>query len=106
MSKTQSERLAEPPGKVIVARALLAGSERPEAGAGRPGARMDVRSTPRCRRTCGRSRAIWLSRFELRETTTNVEAGLTIPGQVYDWGKSQRALQQLFDDLTQLSKAA
>ena len=25
MSKTQSERLAEPPGKVIVARALFAG---------------------------------------------------------------------------------
>jgi hypothetical protein len=37
---------------------------------------------------------------------TLVEAGLTIPGQVYDWGKSQRALNQLFSDLTQLSQAA
>jgi hypothetical protein len=39
-------------------------------------------------------------------SATLVEAGLTIPGQVYDWGKSRRALVQLFDDLGRLSNAA
>jgi hypothetical protein len=37
---------------------------------------------------------------------TVVEAGITIPGQVYDWGKSNRVLDRLFGDLRKLAKAA
>lgn len=39
-------------------------------------------------------------------TATQIEAAVTIPGQIYDWGKSTRALNQLFTDLTTLSRAA
>jgi hypothetical protein len=37
---------------------------------------------------------------------TIVEASTTIPGQVYDWGKSKRVLDRLYTDLSQLAKAA
>jgi hypothetical protein len=37
---------------------------------------------------------------------TIVEASTTIRGAVYDWGKSNRALDRLFADLNQLAKAA
>lgn len=38
--------------------------------------------------------------------TTVVEAGLTIPGQLYDWGKANRILDRLFADLRNMVKAA
>ncbi len=34
-----------------------------------------------------------------RQVATEVLASTVIPGQVYDWGKSQRCLQRLFQDL-------
>jgi hypothetical protein len=37
---------------------------------------------------------------------TNIEAAYTIPGQLFDWGKSQRGLDKLFADLATLTKAA
>jgi hypothetical protein len=37
---------------------------------------------------------------------TIVEAATTIPGQVYDWGKSNRLLDRLFRELVQFAKAA
>ena len=37
---------------------------------------------------------------------TLVEADVTIAGQIYDWGKSNRVLNRLFSDLNELSKAA
>jgi hypothetical protein len=37
---------------------------------------------------------------------TIVEASTTIPGQVYDWGKSNRLLDRLFAELAQFAKAA
>jgi hypothetical protein len=37
---------------------------------------------------------------------TVVESGLTIPGQMYDWGKCNRVLDRLFDELRQLTAAA
>ena len=40
------------------------------------------------------------------ECITHIEAAYTIPGQIYDWGKSQRGLNQLFTDLTTLTRAA
>jgi hypothetical protein len=39
-------------------------------------------------------------------SVTQVEAAYTIPGQLFDWGKSQRGLTQLFTDVTTLTKAA
>ena len=39
-------------------------------------------------------------------TSAVVEAALTIPGQVYDWGKSNRILDRLFGDLKQMGRAA
>jgi hypothetical protein len=38
--------------------------------------------------------------------STNIEAAYTVPGQIYDWGKSQRGLDKLFADLTLLAKCA
>jgi hypothetical protein len=35
-------------------------------------------------------------------TGTQVEAATQIPGQLFDWGKSKRCLNQLFEDLTSL----
>lgn len=35
------------------------------------------------------------------ETTTEVTAIATIPGQIFDWGKNHRALQTLFSDLAE-----
>lgn len=37
---------------------------------------------------------------------TLVEAGVTVAGQIYDWGKSNRVLNRLFSDLNELAKAA
>jgi hypothetical protein len=105
MSKTQSERLAEPPGKVIVA--LLCSLARNGQKLGQ----VDQAANG-CTIHAAMPSDMWSLKGDLivevraEGTTTNVEAGLTIPGQVYDWGKSQRALRQLFDDLAQLSKAA
>lgn len=55
---------------------------------------------------------IWSINGELLVTvraeaaTTLVEAGVTIAGQIYDWGKSNRVLTRLFSDLDELAKAA
>lgn len=37
------------------------------------------------------------------DSGTRVEAATNIPGQLFDWGKSKRCLNQLFDDLQTLS---
>jgi hypothetical protein len=37
---------------------------------------------------------------------TSIEAAATIKGQYYDWGKSRRAIDQLFSDVTSLARAA
>lgn len=36
--------------------------------------------------------------------TTNLDAGITIRGQLYDWGKSKRALQQFQTQILAISK--
>ena len=40
------------------------------------------------------------------QTCTAIEAAATVKGQYYDWGKSRRAIDQLFGDVTTLSRAA
>jgi hypothetical protein len=105
MSKTHAERLLEPPGKVIVA--ILCSL----AGNGQKLGQVE-QSAVGCTLHAAMPSDMWslkgdlVVRVEAEGGATLVEAGLTIPGQVYDWGKSQRALRQLFDDLRQLSKAA
>jgi hypothetical protein len=37
---------------------------------------------------------------------TAIEAAATVKGQYYDWGKSRRAIDQLFGDVTTLARAA
>jgi hypothetical protein len=37
---------------------------------------------------------------------TLIEAAATVKGQYYDWGKSRRALDQLFSEITTLARAA
>jgi hypothetical protein len=37
---------------------------------------------------------------------TQIEAAYTIPGQLIDWGKSQRGLNQLFTEITTQTRAA
>jgi hypothetical protein len=105
MSKTRAERMTEPPGKIIVA--VLCSLARNGQKLGQ------VEQTPSgCTLHAAMPSDMWSLKGDLvvevraEGSVTLVEAGLTIPGQVYDWGKSQRALRQLFDDLIQLSKAA
>jgi hypothetical protein len=105
MSKTRSERLNKPPGAVIVA--LLCSL----AGSGQKLGEV-AQAANGCTLHAAMPSDMWSLKGDLvvavcaEGSTTLVEAGLTIPGQVYDWGKSQRALRRLFDDLTDLSKAA
>jgi hypothetical protein len=40
------------------------------------------------------------------QTGTAIEAAATIKGQYFDWGKSRRAIDQLFGDITTLARAA
>jgi hypothetical protein len=105
MCKTQAELLSDPPGKVIVA--LLCSMARNGQKLGQ----VDQAANG-CTIHAAMPSDLWSLKGDLvvavrvEGNMTVVEAGLTIPGQVYDWGKSQRALRQLFDDLSQLSKAA
>lgn len=109
--KSRKERLAQPPGAVIVA-VLASFAER--------GQRLgEVTQHPNgCTLRAALPSDMWSLKgdvavdirvIEARSDspqTTTLEAAITIPGQIYDWGKSTRALNQLFADLTQLAKAA
>jgi hypothetical protein len=105
MIKTRVERLSGPPGKVIVAMLCSLAKNGQKLG------QVEQESSG-CTLHAAMPSDMWSLRGDLAITiraegfTTVVEAGLTIPGQVYDWGKSQRALRQLFGDLTDLAKAA
>lgn len=46
------------------------------------------------------------AKIRVEGNNTIVEASLTIPGQLYDWGKANRVLDRLFTDLLNLAKAA
>ena len=105
MSKTRSGQMTEPAGKVIVA--VLCSLARNGQKLGQV-----AQMASGCTLHAAMPSDMWSLKGDLvvdvraEGNTTFVEAGLTIPGQVYDWGKSQRALSQLFSDLTQLSQAA
>jgi hypothetical protein len=41
-----------------------------------------------------------------KQTGTEIEVAATVKGQYYDWGKSRRAIDQLFNDVAALARAA
>lgn len=103
--KLRREQIAQPPGNVLVA--LLCSLA--ENG-------QHVRDIKQLDNGCTLQASlpsdIWSLKGDLlltvlaENSTTVVEASTTIPGQVYDWGKSTRALDRLFADLAQFAKAA
>lgn len=103
--KERCERLAERPGSMIVA--LLCslaenGHSLVEA--------TQLNDVATIRATIASD--IWsfagelIAKVHVEGTTTIVEAGLTIPGQLYDWGKANRILDRLFTDLRSTAQAA
>lgn len=103
--KGRSERVAERPGVVLVAiLCSLAQNDQKLLEATQSASGCTIRATM--------PSDIWSLKGDLlinvhaESRTTVVEADITIPGQVYDWGKCNRALDRLFADLTQLAKVA
>jgi hypothetical protein len=104
--KSRQERLAQPPGAVIVA-ILSSFAERGQKLG-------EVTQQPTgCTLRAALPSDMWSLKGDVvidvrtaGPTSTQLEAAITIPGQIYDWGKSTRALNQLFADLTTLSRAA
>jgi hypothetical protein len=104
--KSRKERLAQPPGAVIVA-VLSSFAERGQKLG-------EVTQQPTgCTLRAALPSDMWSLKGDVvidvrtaGPTATQLEAAITIPGQIYDWGKSTRALNQLFADLTTLSHAA
>lgn len=103
--RTRCERLAERPGTVIVATLCSLAENGQKLG------EVD-QAIYGCTMRAAIPSDLWSLRGDLIVTvraegnTTVIEAGLTIPGQLYDWGKSQRALDQLFADVVNITKAA
>jgi hypothetical protein len=103
--KNRSERLTERPGTVLVAVLCSLAQNGQKI--------LDVSQSPNsCTLRIAIPSDIWSMKSDLLITiraehpATLVEASLTIPGQVYDWGKCNRVLDRLFADAVQLAKAA
>lgn len=103
--KTRCERFADPPGKILVA--LLCSLAQNSQTIGHV-----TQSPHSCTIEAAIPSDIWslkgnlIVEVRIEGQSTVLEAGLTIPGQLYDWGKSQRALDRLFGDVTDLAKVA
>jgi hypothetical protein len=102
---TRAERLAEPTGTVIVAVLCALAQNGHTLG--------DVTQLPAgCTLRAAAPSDIWSFQGELHVdvraegATTVVEAAYTVPGQLFDWGKSRRGLDQLFADVALLAKVA
>ena len=103
--KSHSERFDEPPGKVIVAVlcSLAQGGQE---------LRKAISAADGCVIEASLPSDICSLNGELTVVVrpdgagTIVDAAATIKGQLYDWGKSRRALEHLFHDVTVHSKAA
>ncbi|MGE3241704.1 MAG: hypothetical protein AB7G28_17560 [Pirellulales bacterium] len=103
--KTRCERLAQPTGTVIVAVLSSLAQNGHQLG--------EVAQLENGVNLCAAAPSdIWSLKGELHidiraaGRATQIEAAYTIPGQLYDWGKSQRGLTQLFTDISTLMKAA
>lgn len=103
--KTRCERLAQPAGAVIVA-ALCSLAQN-----GHTLCEVTQLESGVTLRAAAPS-DLWSLNGEVHldiraaESVTQIEAAYTIPGQICDWGKSQRGLTQLFTDLATLTRAA
>jgi hypothetical protein len=107
--KSRTERVAQPPGAVIVAILCSLAEHGQKLG-----------EVTQHAAGCTIRAALPSDMFSLKgdlvvdvraessapRSTTIVEAAITIPGQIYDWGKSKRGLEHLFVDLANLSKCA
>jgi hypothetical protein len=103
--KTRSERMIERPGIVIVALLCSLAENNQQV-------REAIKEPNGCTITAALPSDIWSLKTDLvvsvraESQFTIVEACVTIPGQKYDWGKCNRVLDHLFDDLMQLTSAA
>lgn len=103
--KTRSERLAQPAGAVIVAVLCSLAQNGHTLG---EVTQLENGITLRAAAPSD----LWSLRGDLHldiraaGPVTHIEAAYTIPGQIYDWGKSQRGLDRLFADLTLLARCA
>jgi hypothetical protein len=103
--KARSERYADPPGKILVALLCSLAQNNQKLG-------QVTQSHNRCTLEAALPSDIWSLKGNLvvevrvEGPTTVLEAGLTIPGQIYDWGKSQRAMDRLFADIVDLARVA
>jgi hypothetical protein len=103
--KTRSERMVDRPGTVIVAVLCSLAQNNQQI-------REAISASNGCTITAAIPSDLWSLNGDLVVTVrtegkiTVVESGLTIPGQMYDWGKCNRVLDRLFDELLQLTAAA
>ena len=103
--KSRSHFIAQPTGTVLVAVLCSLAENGQQIG-------NIIQSADCCTLEAALPSDVWSLRGDLRVSIrplnggTTIEAVTVIPGQVYDWGKSNRALDRLFDDATQLSRAA
>jgi hypothetical protein len=103
--KMRSERMIERPGIVIVAILCSLAENNQQI-------REATREANGCTIMAALHSDIWSLKTDLvvsvrtESQFTTVEACVTIPGQKYDWGKCNRVLDHLFDDLLQLTSAA
>jgi hypothetical protein len=103
--KTRTERMIERPGIVIVAILCSLAENNQQV-------REATKELNGCTITAALPSDIWSLKADLvvsvrtESQFTVVDACVTIPGQKYDWGKCNRVLDHLFDDLLQLTSAA
>jgi hypothetical protein len=99
--KTRCERLGRPTGTVIVAALCSLAQNGHELG---EVTQLENGVTLRAAAPSD----LWSLKGEIHldirsvGSVTQIEAAFTVPGQIYDWGKSQRGLTQLFTDLATL----
>jgi hypothetical protein len=100
-SKTRKEVFALPSGKTLVAAVCSL------ARHGQPVNRVE-QGADGCVLEAGLPSDIWsfggdlIVTVQRLEQGSSVEAATAIKGQMYDWGKSDRALDKLFDDIKSL----
>jgi len=103
--KSRTHFFAQPPGAVLVAVLCSLAENGQQIG-------NIAQAADCCTIAAALPSDVWSLRGDLRVSVrpatggTTIEAEIVIPGQVYDWGKSKRALDRLFDDTIQLSRAA
>jgi hypothetical protein len=99
--KTRSQVFHRPAGKILVtALCSLARRGRPlrQVNQGRDGCVLEA-TLPSDVYSCAATVVITITRTV---GGALVEAAATVPGQLYDWGKSKRSLDELFADLESL----